>query len=76
MGGGRAEYRPEENRLHPAHDLDECRYLGDWGDCDPFKMVRVKEEKLISGSATCEERKNLTKPCSRCTEPPYCNVYS
>jgi len=33
-------------------------------------MIRVKEQRLLSGSATCEERKNLTKPCSRDDFPP------
>ena len=27
-------------RLHPAIASDECQYIGDWGDCDPFKMIR------------------------------------
>ena len=33
-------------------------------------MIRVKEQRLLSGSATCEDRKNLTKPCSRDDFPP------
>merc|ERR1719290_738991 len=60
-----------EDRLHPAHDdYAECKYTGEWGDCDPFKMIRIKEQRLISGSASCTDRKNLTKPCSREDFPP------
>ena len=33
-------------------------------------MIRIKEERLISGSATCTDRKNITKPCSRDDFPP------
>merc|ERR1712126_446128 len=62
----------KEDRYHPDFKYDDaaCKYSGEWGDCDPFKMIRVKEQRLISGSATCEERKNLTKPCSRDDFPP------
>merc|ERR1712215_345018 len=60
-----------EDRLHPAHDdYAACKYTGEWGDCDPFKMIRIKEERLISGSATCADSKNITKPCSREDFPP------
>merc|ERR1719290_150163 len=60
-----------EDRLHPAHDdYAACKYTGEWGDCDPFKMIRIKEERLISGSATCADSKNITKPCSRDDFPP------
>merc|ERR1719290_495477 len=60
-----------EDRLHPAHDdYAACKYTGEWGDCDPFKMIRIKEERLISGSATCADSKNITKPCSRDDLPP------
>ena len=48
----------------------ECQYVGDWGDCDPFKMIRVKEERLVIGGVQCEARKNITKPCSRDDFPP------
>jgi hypothetical protein len=50
--------------------LAECQYSGEWGDCDPFKMIRIKEERLISGGASCADRKNVTKPCSRDDFPP------
>merc|ERR1739844_779209 len=60
-----------DDRLHPAHDdYAACKYTGEWGDCDPFKMIRIKEERLISGSATCADSKNITKPCSRDDFPP------
>merc|ERR1719312_963487 len=60
-----------DDRLHPAHDdYAACKYTGEWGDCDPFKMIRIKEERLISGSATCVDRKKITKPCSRDDFPP------
>merc|ERR1711872_525643 len=29
-----------DNRLHPAHEeFHGCQYVGEWGDCDPFKMI-------------------------------------
>lgn len=59
----------EETRLHPEQ-YNECHYSGEWGDCDPFKMIRIKEERLISGGASCADRKNTTKPCSREDFPP------
>eukprot|EP00091_Calanus_sinicus_P007468 TRINITY_DN1851_c0_g1_i4.p1 TRINITY_DN1851_c0_g1~~TRINITY_DN1851_c0_g1_i4.p1 ORF type:complete len:116 (+),score=19.33 TRINITY_DN1851_c0_g1_i4:85-432(+) len=32
-----------EDRLHPAHDdYAACKYTGEWGDCDPFKMIRIE----------------------------------
>merc|ERR1711915_431286 len=46
------------------------KYMGEWGDCDPFKMIRIKEQKLVSGGASCTESKNITKPCSRDDFPP------
>jgi len=58
------------DRLHPAHDEYGCKYMGEWGDCDPFKMIRIKEQKLVSGGASCTESKNITKPCSRDDFPP------
>jgi len=58
-------------RLHPEHnEYSACKYSGEWGDCDPFKMIKIKEERLITGGATCQERKNITKPCSRDDFPP------
>ena len=48
----------------------ECQYSGEWGDCDPFKMIRMKEERLISGGASCPDRKNISRPCSRDDFPP------
>ena len=33
-----------------------CKYDGEWGDCDPFKMIKIKEERLISGGAECQVR--------------------
>ena len=32
----------EKDRLHPAmkEPEDECHYVGEWGDCDPFRMIR------------------------------------
>merc|ERR1712029_1053443 len=62
----------KEDRYHPdfKDDEDACKYSGEWGDCDPFKMIRVKEQVLISGSVVCEEKKNITKPCSRDDFPP------
>merc|ERR1712126_179556 len=62
----------KEDRYHPDFKYDDaaCKYSGEWGDCDPFKMIRVKEQRLISGSATCEEKRNITKPCSRDDFPP------
>merc|ERR1711942_372231 len=60
-----------DDRLHPAHDdYAACKYTGEWGDCDPFKMIRIKEERLISGSSSCQMVKNITKPCSREDFPP------
>lgn len=59
----------EETRQHPEQ-YNECQYSGEWGDCDPFKMIRIKEERLISGGASCPDRKNITKPCSRDDFPP------
>jgi len=60
--------------LHPAlHDYTECQYVGEWGDCDPFKMVRIKEERLIIGGSSCVEKRNITKPCSRDDLPPGTN---
>jgi len=59
------------NRMHPAHEeYNECRYVGDWGDCDPFKMIRIKEERLVLGGSECVEKRNITKPCSRNELPP------
>merc|ERR1712033_63397 len=60
-----------DNRLHPAHEeFHGCQYVGDWGDCDPFKMIRVKEERLVLGDGNCVEKKNTTQPCSRDDHPP------
>merc|ERR1719347_1427407 len=37
-----------DNRLHTAHEeYHGCQYTGEWGDCDPFKMIRIKEERLV-----------------------------
>jgi len=71
-GSVSANDKAKEDRYHPDFKYDDaaCKYIGEWGDCDPFKMVRLKEQRLISGSATCDERKNLTKPCSRNDFPP------
>ena len=32
-----------KDRLHPAlkEAEDECHYIGEWGDCDPFRMIRL-----------------------------------
>merc|ERR1719495_2853029 len=61
----------DDNRMHPAHeDFNECQYVGEWGDCDPFKMIRIKEERLVVGESHCEETRNITKPCSRDELPP------
>jgi len=65
--------KKDEDRLHPAMDGSSyaaCKYDGEWGDCDPFKMIRIKEQRLISGGAACESAKNITKPCSRDDFPP------
>ena len=63
--------KDQEDRYHPAHEEDkECRYSGEWGDCDPFKMIKIKEERLLTGPVTCEDRKNTTKPCHRGDFPP------
>merc|ERR1719348_1906826 len=77
-GGGyasAAEHDMQEGsvkRLHPEHNdgYAACKYDGEWGDCDPFKMIKIKEERLITGGAECQERKNITKPCSRADFPP------
>jgi len=61
----------EASRMHPAHEeYNECRYVGEWGDCDPFKMIRIKEERLVLGGSECVEKRNMTKPCSRNELPP------
>merc|ERR1719430_26649 len=58
-------------RLHPEHtEYTACKYDGEWGDCDPFKMIKIKEERLVTGGSECQERKNITKPCSRADFPP------
>ena len=31
-----------------------CKYSGDWGDCDPFKMIKIKEQRLITGGTECQ----------------------
>ena len=63
--------KAEEDRYHPAHEEEkECKYSGEWGDCDPFMMIKIKEERLLTGPATCEDRKNTTKPCHRGDFPP------
>ena len=63
--------KDEEDRYHPAHEEEkECKYSGEWGDCDPFMMIKIKEERLLTGPATCQERKNTTKPCHRGDFPP------
>ena len=50
--------------------VTECKYTGEFGDCDPFKMIKIKEERLLTGPATCEDKKNTTKPCHRSDFPP------
>merc|ERR1711915_708079 len=40
------------------------------GDCDPFKMIRIKEERLVLGDSNCVDKKNTTQPCSRDDLPP------
>jgi len=58
-------------RLHPEHsEYSDCKYTGEWGDCDPFQMIKIKEMKLLTGGSHCQERKNITKPCSREDFPP------
>merc|ERR1719430_1099155 len=60
-----------DNRLHPAHEeFHGCQYVGEWGDCDPFKMIRIKEERLVLGDSNCVDKKNTTQPCSRDDLPP------
>merc|ERR1712002_762965 len=64
--GGSASSDVVDNRLHPAHEeYHGCQYVGEWGDCDPFKMIRIKEERLVLGDANCVEKKNTTKPSAR-----------
>merc|ERR1719342_1893378 len=47
-------------RLHPEHtEYTACKYDGEWGDCDPFKMIKIKEERLVTGGSECQERKNI-----------------
>merc|ERR1719192_1960038 len=66
-----ASDRDQEDRYHPAHEEEkECKYTGEFGDCDPFKMIKIKEERLLTGPATCEDKKNTTKPCHRSDFPP------
>jgi len=61
----------EDSRLHPGHtEYNECKYDGEWGDCDPFKMVRIKELQLVSGGIACVDRKNISKACTREDFPP------
>ena len=31
-----------------------CKYDGEWGDCDPFKMIKIKEERLVTGGSECQ----------------------
>ena len=50
--------------------FQECQYVGEWGDCDPFKMIQIKEERLVIGGVQCEPVKNVTKACSRDDLPP------
>merc|ERR1719244_1301554 len=58
-------------RLHPEHnEYAACKYQGEWGDCDPFKMIKMKEQRLMSGGSSCQMVKNITKPCSREDFPP------
>merc|ERR1719290_777882 len=58
-------------RLHPEHnEYAACKYQGEWGDCDPFKMIKIKEQRLMSGGSSCQMVKNITKPCSREDFPP------
>ena len=33
-------------------------------------MIKIKEERLLTGPATCEDKKNTTKPCHRGDFPP------
>merc|ERR1719392_268194 len=62
--------KDQEDRYHPAHEEEkECKYTGEWGDCDPFKMIKIKEERLLTGPVTREKKKN-TKPCHRGDFPP------
>merc|ERR1711970_273605 len=69
--GGSASSEVVDNRLHPAHEeYHGCQYVGEWGDCDPFKMIRIKEERLVLGDVNCQEKKNTTKPCAREDLPP------
>merc|ERR1712121_633990 len=60
-----------DSRLHPTHEeFNDCKYDGEWQDCDPFKMVRIKELQLISGGSACVDKKNISKACSREDFPP------
>merc|ERR1711970_1110984 len=69
--GGSTSSEVVDNRLHPAHEeYHGCQYVGEWGDCDPFKMIRIKEERLVLGDVNCQEKKNTTKPCAREDLPP------
>jgi len=61
----------EDSRLHPTHtEYNDCKYDGDWGDCDPFKMVRIKTLQLVSGGVACVDKKNISKACTREDFPP------
>jgi predicted nucleic acid-binding Zn-ribbon protein len=74
-GHGGADNKEKEelptDRLHPAlTSEDECHYIGEWGDCDPFRMIRIKEERLVYGPTHCQSRKNSTRHCTRDDLPP------
>merc|ERR1719481_514027 len=72
-GGGYSSGSGGDNdsRYHPGGgEYGGCKYSGEWGDCDPFKMIKIKEERLVSGGASCQDRKNVTKACSRDDFPP------
>ena len=53
-----ANVKLELNKKKQSFVVPACKYDGEWGDCDPFKMIKIKEERLISGGAECQVRGN------------------
>ena len=55
----RAPSPPDVSATSPC--CPGCKYSGDWGDCDPFKMIKIKEQRLITGGTECQVQEDLPK---------------
>ena len=63
----------EQNRII-EHQIKQMllqqQKLRDEGAELSHQMIKIKEERLLTGPASCADKKNTTKPCHRGDFPP------